>query len=368
MGGEELKYIQEAFDQNWIAPVGPNIDNFEKELAAYLRVKDVAVLTTGTAALHLALILLGVGPGDHVLVQSFTYCATANPVVYLGATPVFIDSEPQTWNMDPELLEEAIIKLIRQNPSNKPKAIIPVHLYGIPARIDRIVEIADKYDIPVIEDAAEGLGCTFRGKHVGTFGKMGMISFNGNKIITTSGGGVLISDDTGLIEKAKFLATQAKDKALYYQHTQIGYNYRMSNIVAGIGRGQLEVLQNRIEKRRDNFLFYKGNLSGIKGILFKEEPGEEFFSNRWLTTILIDPEITGTNWEEVHNALEKENIETRPLWKPMHLQPVFEKYPTFVNGVSESLFNKGLCLPSGTNLTDEDKERILRGLIRCFNK
>ena len=337
-----------------MAPVGPNIDNLEKELSEYIGVRNTAALTTGTAALHLGLILLGVSPGDNVLVQSFTFSATANPVVYLGATPVFIDSEPDTWNMDPELMEKAIKKLMKENPAGKPKAIIPVHLYGMPARIDRIMEIAARYDIPVIEDAAEGLGCKFKGKHVGTFGKMGVVSFNGNKIITTSGGGVLISDDAILIEKAKFLATQARDKALYYQHTQIGYNYRMSNIIAGIGRGQLEVLQERIMKRRENFMFYKKSLSGIRGISFKDEPGVDFFSNRWLTTILIDPEITGTNWEEVHHSLAKEDIEARPLWKPMHLQPVFEKYPAFINGVSEGLFNKGLCLPSGTNVTDED--------------
>jgi dTDP-4-amino-4,6-dideoxygalactose transaminase len=391
MGGGEMEYINRAFKENWVAPLGPNVDNFERDLSSFLGVKHAAALSSGTAAIHLALIMLGVKPGDYVIVQSFTFSATVNPIVYLGAKPVLVDSEEGSWNMDPGLLEEAILRLrdeetkgLRDNkkqslshsvtqslshPGNgRIKAIIPVHLYGMPANIGKIIEIANKYDIPVIEDAAEALGSKFNGKPVGTFGEMGVLSFNGNKIITTSGGGALISDNEEYIKKARFLATQARDKAPHYQHSEIGYNYRMSNIVAGIGRGQMEVIKERIKQRRENFLFYKRNLSGLNGVSFIEEPGQEYYSNRWLTTILIDPEVTGTDREQVRLVMGKENIETRPLWKPMHLQPVFEKYPQYVNGVSEGLFEKGLCLPSGSNLANEDKERILDCLFKSFKK
>jgi dTDP-4-amino-4,6-dideoxygalactose transaminase len=389
MGGNEIKYINSAFEENWIAPLGPNVDNFEKDLASYLGVKHAAALSSGTAAIHLALIILGVKPGDYVIVQSFTFSATVNPIVYCGATPVLIDSEPGTWNMDPLLLEKAILGLrdletkrlrdkeskslslsgtesLGRQKNSRIKAIIPVHLYGMPANMDKIMAIANKYQIPVIEDAAEALGSRYNGKPVGTLGKMGVLSFNGNKIITTSGGGALVSDNEEYVKKARFLATQARDKASHYQHSEIGYNYRMSNIVAGIGRGQMEVIGARVSARRENFLFYKRNLEGIKGVSFIDEPGPEYFSNRWLTTILIDPKIIGIDREQVRLALEEENIETRPLWKPMHLQPVFEKYPAFINGVSEKLFENGLCLPSGSNLTMDDKERLLDSLNRCF--
>lgn len=393
-----MKYINRAFEENWIAPLGPNVDGFENELASYLGVRHVAALSSGTAAIHLALIMHGVGPGDYVIVQSFTFSATVNPIVYCGATPVLVDSEPGSWNMDPELLEKAIISCmnglsgeeakgrrgvrgdmrknsIKTSPEarrpmpdthRKPKAIIPVHLYGMPANMGRITEIAQKYDIPIIEDAAEALGSRYDGAKVGGFGKMGILSFNGNKIITTSGGGALVSDNEELVRKARFLATQARDKAPHYQHSQVGYNYRMSNIVAGIGRGQLEVIEERVKQRRNNFLFYKSNLSSVKGVYFVEEPSDKYFSNRWLTTVIIDPEVAGVDRETVRLALEKENIETRPLWKPMHLQPVFSECPAFVNGVSENLFEKGLCLPSGSNMTDEDRERVVERLYKVF--
>ena len=395
MGGTEQNYIREAFDTNCISPLGPNVDGFERALEDYLGIKHAAALSSGTAAIHLALIILGVKPGDYVIVQSFTFSATVNPIVYCGATPVFVDSEAGSWNMDPGLLEEAILKLrdeetkgrrdegtkSRRNkslslsvskslsPSNngKIKAIIPVHLYGMPANMDAIMKIANKYEIPVIEDAAEALGSKYNRQPVGTSGEMGVLSFNGNKIITTSGGGALISDNEEYIRKARFLATQARDKAPHYQHSEIGYNYRMSNIVAGIGRGQMEVIEERVKKRRENFDFYKSILSGIRGISFIEEPGPEYFSNRWLTTILIEPENTGRSREEVRLALEMENIESRPLWKPMHMQPVFGNYPSFVNGISERLFDKGLCLPSGSNMTNEDRERVAENLLRIFN-
>jgi len=378
MSGNEMKYIEEAFRDNWIAPLGPNVDNFEKDIAQYLGVKHVAALSSGTAAIHLALILLGVKPGDYVIVQSFTFSATVNPIVYLGATPVFVDSEPETWNMDPELLEKAIqdkrqkekdkrkikdkIKIKDKRKKIKGgevKAIIGVNLYGMPAKWDEILAIGEKYGIPVIEDAAESLGSRYNGKMCGTIGKSGILSFNGNKIITTSGGGALLSDDEEMIAKARFLATQARDKAPHYQHSQIGYNYRMSNIVAGIGRGQMEVISERVRARRENFEFYKSNLSGLKGVSFIDEPGEKYFSNRWLTTILIDPKEAGADREAVRIALEKENIESRPLWKPMHLQPVFSGYPAFVNGISENLFSRGLCLPSGSSMTEEERERVV---------
>jgi dTDP-4-amino-4,6-dideoxygalactose transaminase len=357
MCGNEMKYVQEAFDQNWIAPLGPNVDAFEVSLAQYCGVKHAAVLSSGTAAIHLALIILGVETGDEVIASTFTFSATINPIVYQGATPILIDSEPDTWNMDPELLHRAIIE--RMAKGKKPKAIIPVHLYGMPAKMDEIMEIANRYDIPVIEDAAEALGSRYKNKPAGSFGKMAVLSFNGNKIITTSGGGALLSNDEELIVKVKFLATQARDMALHYQHSQIGYNYRMSNVLAGIGRGQLEVIDERVRKRRENFLFYKKNLEEFEGIKFLEEP-DLCFSNRWLTTILVDSAKTGTTREMLQKELEICNIESRPLWKPMHLQPVFSSCPVYLNGTAESLFQQGLCLPSGSYLSENDRQRIMR--------
>jgi len=365
MGGNEIKYVQEAFDTNWIAPLGPNVDNFEKDLASYLKINEVAALSAGTAALHLALILAGVKNDDEVIVSSFTFSASVNPIVYQCAKPIFVDSEEKTWNMSPELLEEAIKS--RMDKGKKPKAIIVVHLYGMPAQVDKIMGISKKYEIPVIEDAAEALGSKFKGTNLGTFGKFGILSFNGNKIITTSGGGALVSDDVEAIKKARFLATQARDNAPHYQHSQIGYNYRMSNIVAGIGRGQMEVLEQRISKRREINLYYRNLLEKIEGVSFLTEPNSDYFSNFWLTTILIDKNKLGFDREDLRLAFERENIECRPLWKPMHLQPVFENYPAYVNGVSEKLFDSGLCLPSGTNMTDTDFERIEKVLSRVFN-
>ena len=363
-----MKYINEAFDQNWVAPLGPNVDAFERTLADYCGVKHAAALSSGTAAIHLALIILGIEKGDEVITSSFTFSATVNPIVYQGATPVFIDSEPETWNMDPELLEEAIKKRRAQSSGHRVKAIIPVHLYGMPARMKEILSIAERYEIPVIEDAAEALGSKYNGKRAGSFGNFGILSFNGNKIITTSGGGALISDNKEFIDKARFLATQARDKARHYQHSHIGYNYRMSNILAGIGRGQMEVIDDRVRKRREIFSFYKEQLGNIDGFEFLDEPGDEFFSNRWLTTVLINPGKTGFTPEELQIELEKENIETRPLWKPMHLQPVFSGCPIFINKTSEYLFKRGLCLPSGSNMPDEDLSRIINSMKACLNK
>lgn len=352
-----MKYVNEAFDTNWIAPLGPNVTAFENELSSCLGVGHVAALSSGTAAIHLALIILGVEQDDEVISSSFTFSATINPIIYQGAIPVLIDSEEDTWNMDPELLERAIIDRIKKG--KKPKAIIVVHLYGMPARIADILNIAYKYEIPVIEDAAEALGSKYGSKLCGSFGHMGILSFNGNKIITTSGGGALMSDKEEYILKARFLATQARDKAAHYEHSHIGYNYRMSNVLAGIGRGQLEVIEARVGKRISNFNFYYRNLKHINGISFLKN-GEPFFSNRWLTTILVDPSKTqGITHDDIRINLEKENIETRPLWKPMHLQNVFKAYPAYVNGVSEKLFNMGLCLPSGSNLSDEELDKVV---------
>jgi dTDP-4-amino-4,6-dideoxygalactose transaminase len=364
MGGTEQRYVKEAFDTNWIAPLGANVDAFEDSLACYCEVRHAAALSSGSAAIHLALILLGVEYGDEVIASSFTFSATINPIVYLRATPILIDSEPGTWNMSPELLEGAIKD--RLSKGKKPKAIIPVHLYGMPASMGGIMEIADRYEIPVIEDAAEALGSRYKGKQVGSFGKMGILSFNGNKIITTSGGGALLSNDEELIVKARFLATQAREIAPHYQHNQIGYNYRMSNILAGIGRGQMEVIEERIRMRREIFAFYRQHLEKYDGIKFLEEPDESFFSNHWLTTILIDPSRTGMTRENLQKDLEKENIETRPLWKPMHLQPVFSSCPAYLNGTSENLFTKGQCLPSGSNLSEEDRDRVIKVLTKCL--
>jgi len=366
MSGNEMKFVNEAYETNWIAPLGPNVDGFEQDLQKYLDISHVAALSSGTGAIHLALVLLGVNAGDEVLASSFTFSATVNPITYVGATPILIDSETDTWNMSPELLEEAITDRIAKG--KKPKAIILVHLYGMPAKIDEIMDISRKYEIPVIEDAAEALGSKYKNKALGTFGKFGILSFNGNKIITTSGGGALISDDEEAIQKARFLATQARDNAPHYQHSHIGYNYRMSNILAGIGRGQMMVVDNRVEQRRANHLFYKNIFKNADGITLLEEPSQDYFSNFWLTTILIDDKKTGFTNTDLRLAFEKENIETRPLWKPMHLQPVFKSYPAYLNGVSESLFKKGLCLPSGSNLTNEEKNRIRKTISIFLSK
>jgi dTDP-4-amino-4,6-dideoxygalactose transaminase len=356
--GKELKYLQKALDTNLIAPLGPNVNQFETEIAEYVGMKYASALSAGTAAIHLALILAGVEPGDEVIASSFTFSATVNPIKYVNAMPILIDSEPGTWNMSPIELERAIKDRISKG--KKPKAIIVVHLYGMPAIMDKIMEIAARYDILLIEDAAEALGSSYKGKKLGSFGLMNILSFNGNKIITTSGGGALLSDNEELISRSRFLATQARDKAPHYQHSTIGYNYRMSNIVAGIGLGQMEVLQERIEKRRENFFFYKKHLAEISAISFQEEPNEDYYSNHWLTTLLVDPsKCKGKTREDLRLHLESKNIETRPLWKPMHLQPVFADCPAYVNGVSEKLFENGLCLPSSSNITDEERECVV---------
>lgn len=361
-----MAYVQQAYDLNWVAPLGQNVDEFEKSIAAYTQSAYASALSAGTAALHLALILLGVGRGDEVIAQDFTFSATINPICYLGAKPVLVDSEMDTWNMCPVALKEAIEDRIAKG--IKPKAIIPVHLYGMPAKMKEIHDIADFYSIPIIEDAAEALGSKLENKMMGTWGKLGVLSFNGNKIITTSGGGAIISDDLNLIEKSRFLATQARDKALHYQHSEIGYNYRMSNIVAGIGRGQMEVLDDRVTKRREINAWYKSLLKDVPGIHFQMEPNASFFSNYWLTAIVVDPKMTGgITRDDIHLALEKENIESRPLWKPMHSQPVFSDYPVYMTGVSSHLFKHGLCLPSGSNMTEEDLVRISKTLKNIFH-
>ncbi|MBI9059636.1 MAG: aminotransferase class I/II-fold pyridoxal phosphate-dependent enzyme [Labilibaculum sp.] len=367
MGGNEMKYVQEAYDTNWVAPLGPNVNGFEEDLQNYTGAKYASALSAGTAAIHLSLILLGVKAGDEVIASSFTFSATVNPISYLGASPILIDSEKETWNMCPEQLEVAIKDRIAKG--NKPKAIVVVYLYGMPAKIEELMAVANKYDIPLIEDAAEALGSKYKGKCMGAFGKFGILSFNGNKIITTSGGGALISDDKELIEKSRFLATQARDSAPHYQHSHIGYNYRMSNIVAGIGRGQMEVLDERVAQRRANFKFYKELFTNIAGVTLLEEPNEDYFSNYWLTSILVDPEKTnGISREDFRLELEKDNIECRPLWKPMHMQPVFADCPYYGNGTSEELFEKGLCLPSGSNMTNEDRDRIKEAILKLFKK
>jgi len=380
MGGTEQKYVSEAFESNWVAPLGPNVDNFEKDLCQFTGAKHAAALSAGTAALHLSLILSDVKQDDLVICQSFTFSASANPITYQGAIPVFVDSEEETWNMCPVQLEKAIkaclsgeieIKEKGKVGAKKPKAIIPVHLYGMPAKMDEIMAIAKKYDIPVIEDAAESLGSTYKDKQTGTFGKFSILSFNGNKIITTSGGGALLSNDETLIQKARFLATQARDNAPHYQHSHIGYNYRMSNIVAGIGRGQMEVLPERVKQRRAVYQWYNEyfqNVNNTKGYNIVLQPeAEGSLSNRWLTAVLIDPEQNkGLTRERLRLALEQENIESRPLWKPMHLQPVFDYAPFFGNGTSEKLFDQGLCLPSGSNMTEENMQRIKVVLDRVF--
>lgn len=368
MSGNEQKYIQEAFDTNWVVPLGPNVDGFEKDLQQYLdQERFVVALSAGTAALHLGLIQLGVKAGDEVICQSFTFSASANPILYQHATPVFVDSEPQTWNMDPDWTEEAIVDRFKKT-GRYPKAIIPVHLYGMPANMERITAIANKYGIPVLEDAAEALGAEYKGQKCGTFGDFGVLSFNGNKMITTSGGGALVCRTAEQAAKTKFYATQARDQAPHYQHSQIGYNYRMSNICAGIGRGQMTVLQKHVERRRAIQKMYSRALTGYKGIQLLENPSPDYNSNHWLTCILVDPALAGFSREDLRLKMEAENIETRPLWKPMHLQPVFAHAPFYGNGTSEKLFEQGLCLPSGSILSDEDIRRVIDVIRNHDNK
>jgi dTDP-4-amino-4,6-dideoxygalactose transaminase len=366
MGGNEQKFVQEAFDANWVAPLGPNVTGFEVDLEQYIQAdKFVAALSSGTAALHLGLILLDVQPGDEVICQSMTFSASANPIAYLGATPVFIDSESKTWNMCPVALETAIQERIAKG--KKPKAIIAVHLYGMPYLVDEINAIASAYGIPVLEDSAEALGSTYKGRKCGTFGTLGVLSFNGNKIITTSGGGALVAPTKDLKDKAVFLATQARDNAPHYQHSAIGYNYRLSNICAGIGRGQMEVLDDHIALRRKMHAFYVNLFEKVEGVTVFCEPNTDYFSNHWLSCIVIDPRKTnGITRETLRLAMEAENIECRPLWKPMHLQPIFEQYPFYGGTVSEELFLNGLCLPSGSNLTDKERGRIAKLVQEVF--
>jgi len=360
MSGNEIEYVKEAFETNWIAPLGPNVDSFEDDIKEYTGVKFASALTTGTSAIHLALIILGVSRGDEVICSSFTFSASVNPICYLHAKPILIDSELDTWNMCPILLEEAINDRIKKG--KKPKAIIIVHLYGMPAKMDEILTISNKYNIPIIEDAAESLGSIYKNKQTGTMGDIGIYSFNGNKIITTSGGGMLVSNKEEYCKQSTYLSTQAKEPLPHYEHTEIGYNYRMSNIIAGIGRGQMEVLDERVAARRGNFEFYKENLVS-EDIEFLQEP-EGYFSNRWLTCILTK---SFKQRENIRLKLEKENIEARPLWKPMHKQPIFKNYPKYVTGIAEDLFEKGLCLPSGSNLTKFDLNRVVSRVKDVIN-
>lgn len=367
MGGSEQKYVQEAFDTNWIAPLGPNVNGFEKDLENYIgENSSVACLVSGTSAIHLALILSEVGLNDDVICQSMTFSASANPIKYQGANPVFIDSEKDTWNMCPIALEEAIEKGISKG--KKPKAIIVVHLYGMPAKMDEIVAISKKYGISLIEDAAEALGATYKGQKCGTFGDFGILSFNGNKIITTSGGGALVCKSEKDKQKAIFLATQARDDAPHYQHSEVGYNYRMSNVVAGIGRGQMEVLDKHIGYRRANNEFYQELFKDVAGITVFKEATQDFYSNHWLSAIVVDQTITGFSREDLRLSLLEDNIESRPLWKPMHLQPVFENTDYYGTDVSEKLFTDGLCLPSGSNLTADDRSRIKESVAKLLKK
>lgn len=364
--GFEIEYIEKALQSDWITSGGPNVNDFEIELENYFG-KDwsVTALNSGTSAIHLALIILGVKAGDEVICQSLTFSASANPILYQGATPVFVDSESETWNICPNYLEEAIKDRIKKG--RKPKAIIAVHLYGMPYKVDEIHAIADRYEIPIIEDSAEALGSHYKGKKCGTFGTFGIFSFNGNKIITTSSGGALVSNSKELKEKAIFYATQSKDDAVYYKHSEIGYNYRMSNICAGIGLGQIKMLNKNISARRNNYTFYKNLFQSIEQIELLENKNEDYFSNYWLTTILVNPNEGRYNYS-LMKAFEENDIETRPIWKPMHLQPIFEKYPYYGSTIAEKLFEKGLCLPSGSNLTNEDRNRIENVVKNFFNK
>lgn len=366
MGGGELKYINSAFETNWVAPLGPNVSGFELDLERYLNNEiHVAALSSGTAAIHLGLILLGVSAGDEVLCQSMTFSASANPIVYLGATPIFIDSEAETWNLCPNALETAIKDRIAKG--KKPKAIIAVHLYGMPYQVDAIREIANRYEIPILEDSAEALGSKYKNQHCGTFGDLSVLSFNGNKIITTSGGGALVCRNKIQKEKAVFLATQARDAAPHYEHSEIGYNYRMSNICAGIGRGQMEVLDNHIHLRREMNSFYKHLFENIEAIKLLKAPNLDFYSNHWLTAITINSSLlNGKTAEDFRLHLETFNIESRPLWKPMHLQPIFNSAPYYGGTIASKLFENGLCLPSGSNLNENEKERIASSIVSFF--
>lgn len=366
MGGTEINYINEAFDANWIAPLGPNVNGLEKDLENYLS-KDVFVgaLSSGTAAIHLGLILLGVKAGDEVICQSMTFSASANPIMYQGATPIFIDSESETWNICPKALEESIVDRISKG--KKPKAIIAVHLYGVPYKIDEIHAIAKKYEIPVLEDSAEALGSSYKGQKCGTFGDIGVLSFNGNKIITTSGGGAIVTHTKELKDRAVFFSTQSRDDAPHYQHSEIGYNYRMSNICAGIGRGQMEILDVHVGLRRKMHDFYLDIFSTIDEVTVFSTPNEDYFANYWLSAIVINSS-SGKNSEDLRLFLDSKNIESRPLWKPMHLQPIFSKYPYYGSKIAENLFDNGLCLPSGSNLTDSDRIRIKTAFQEFFNK
>jgi dTDP-4-amino-4,6-dideoxygalactose transaminase len=366
MGGSEQKYVKDAFDTNWVAPLGPNVDGLEVDLEKYLGYKKhIAALSSGTAAIHLGLILLGVKKGEEVITQSFTFSASVNPIIYIGAKPVFVDSELDTWNLCPLALEEAILDRISNG--IKPKAIIAVHLYGVPYKIEEIRLIANKYKIPILEDSAEALGSSYKGKKCGTFGDIGVLSFNGNKIITTSGGGAIVTNSKELKNKAIFFATQSRDFANHFEHSEIGYNYRMSNVCAGIGRGQMEVLNKHINLRRDMHLFYEDLFKDIGGVDVFSVPNQNYYSNYWLTSIIVDSDKTnGKTRESLRIALEIENIESRPLWKPMHLQPIFSSYPYYGNKISEYLFNNGLCLPSGSNLTLSQKSRIYNAIKNFF--
>ncbi len=363
MGGAEQDFVQQAFETNWIAPLGPHVNGFEQDIATYTKGGHVSVLSSGTAAIHLALILLDVKADDYVLCSSFTFSATANPIKYLGANPIFIDSEEDTWNLCPQTLEKALEDL--QSMGILPKALILVHLYGMPAKMAEIMDVCDRFDVPIIEDAAEALGSRYEGKAMGTFGKLGVFSFNGNKIITTSSGGALVSEDKELIDKAIFLATQARDEAAHYEHSHIGYNYRMSNVCAGIGRGQMQVLDDHVAARRAMNQMYRDLFKNTPGIQFLNE-SEESFSNYWLTTLTIDKEQAGFDTEELRLHLLKSNIESRPLWKPMHLQPVFKEEMAYINGCSEALFEEGICLPSGSNLTDNEINRIKNSILELI--
>jgi dTDP-4-amino-4,6-dideoxygalactose transaminase len=364
MGDREFAFVKEAFDTNWLAPVGPHVDAFEQEFSEVVGVRHAAAVSSGTAALHLALQLVGVEPGDEVFCSTLTFVATANPIKYLGAAPVFIDSDRTSWNMNPVLLREALDQRARWG--KLPKAVILVHLYGQSADLDPIVEACDRYEIPLIEDAAEALGATYKGQMVGSSGRMSIFSFNGNKIITTSGGGMLVADDPNLIAKARFLATQARDPAPHYQHSKIGYNYRLSNVLAGIGRGQLQVLAERVKARRHNFYCYQKALGHLPGIAFMPEAS---FGDptHWLTCLTIDPAAFGCDREQVRMALQQANIEARPVWKPLHLQPVFANCDVMEGVVAENLFTQGLCLPSGSNLTNSDRQRVIEVIASIFN-
>ncbi|WP_017494966.1 DegT/DnrJ/EryC1/StrS aminotransferase family protein [Flavobacterium sp. WG21] len=367
MGGTELNYVQEAFETNWIAPLGPNVNCFEKDLENYLDEEVyVGALSSGTSAIHLGLILLGVKSGDEVICQTMTFSASANPIMYLGATPVFVDSESTTWNLCPKALESAILDRISKG--KKPKAIIGVHLYGMPYKVDEIQAVADKYSIPVLEDSAEALGSCYKNQKCGTLGEIGVLSFNGNKIITTSGGGAIVTKNQKIKDKAVFLSTQARDNAPHYQHSEVGYNYRMSNVCAGIGRGQMEVLDVHVKLRREMHTFYADYFKSLNGVTVLTEPNNNYFSNHWLSVITIDKEINGGKTrEDLRLALEEANIESRPLWKPMHLQPVFASFPYYGGKIAEDLFENGLCLPSGSNLSYDDRKRI-KNVLDVFFK